>query len=177
MKKVIMAVVLLCGMVWAQAQEVAEAPQDGLKNNEFVVQLNTQVGAHNFHGWKSPITGLGIYVGYSHFWDAHRLSGGVEVTYRNGIQGLLVPDYHYEWIVGRFRTAVGLKVLGGYCAGMGWVGGCQPTWEAGCFVTNDFSIILGIGYRVLAYSKVPEPAKSEVGSTIFEIPIELSFRF
>ena len=174
MKKYIVLLLLLPLLSYACAQD---NPEEGLPNNEFIVQINTQVGAHNHHGWKEPVTGIGLYAGYAHFWDAHRLSGGIELAYRNSMQFLLIPDYHYEWIVNRFRTALGLNVMAGYCLGMGFAGGIQPSWEIGCFVSSNFSITLSTGYRMIGYSHVPETTKAEAGNLIFEIPVELNFRF
>ena len=41
----------------------------------------------------------------------------------------------------------------------------------------DIEHYLSTGYRMIGYSHVPETTKAEVGNLIFEIPIELNFRF
>ncbi len=160
----------------AQEREIATT-QEGLSNSEVTFQLNIQVLAHNYKGWTTPITGMGMYIGYSHFWGGHRLSGGVELAYRNALQCLLIPDYHYEWIFGRCRLAVGLDLLGGYCGGMGFAAGVQPSFEVGYIFSPLFSMTISTGYRFIYYSNVSKETMAEVGNHIGEIPICLNFKF
>ena len=178
MKKFFVVSVLMLACVWGYTQEIQEQeePQEQeFRLGEIDVHIIGQFCGHNYMGDSYSVTGFGIYAGYSHFFkDNHRLSGGVELTYRNGGgQVLFIPDYHYEWQIKRFRTAVGMELMIGYCRGFGFAYGLQPNVEFGVFVSQNVSLKLGIGYRMMGYPS----ARKEVGKFLGEFPITFGVTF
>lgn len=178
MKKIFFICLISCLFSTINAQETTEQVET-LSASELIFQLNTQVYGHNHHGENFSLMGIGAYFGYAYFIKSnHRISAGLELTYRNGLQLLLIPDYHYEWIFGKyFRTALGMKLLGGYCSGMGGTIGAQPSFEFGFLISSKFSISISTGYRFVYYSKPSTSEALQFGKNVFEIPIELNLRF
>ncbi len=173
MKRFFVVILLIIGMCIAQAQEIA-TPEE-VRAGEMDIHLVAQLCGHNYDGEFYPLTGIGIYLGYSHFFkEQHRLSGGVELAYRNGGgQVLFIPDYHYEWLKNTFRFAVGMQLMVGYCHGFGFATGLQPNVEFGIFLTEGLSLKLGIGYRVMGYPTTTH----QVGNFLGEMPITIGITF